>query len=73
MLTKSMSQNIGPTAETTTPQTTTPAMKDQTTPDATIKVRDADVHAFVLGKDALAVMIGPTEAIISQALIAQIV
>ena len=48
-------------------------MKDQTPPDATIKVRDADVHAFALGKDALAVMIGPTEAIISQALIAQIV
>ena len=45
-----MSQNIGPTAETTTPQTTTPAMKDQTTPDATIKVRDADVHAFVIAQ-----------------------
>ena len=73
MLTKSMSRNTGPTAETTTTQTTTPDMKDQTTPDATIKVRDVDVHAFAHGKDALAVMIGPTKAIISQALIAQIV
>ena len=68
-----MSQNTGPTAETTTTQTTTPDMKDQTTPDVTIKVRDEDVHAFAREKDALAVMIGTTTAIISQALIARIV
>jgi len=48
------------------PKTTTPATKDQTTADATIKVPEAATHLTM--NEALPAMTGPNVAIICQTL-----
>jgi len=75
MFTRNMTRSTDPTAETTTPRTTTLAIRDRTPQNVTIKVQDEDVRARVYAheNDALAMMIGTTGVINSQVLIAQIV